>query len=123
MRRWRRGERMANPPADAIPGAITHDLQTEGHYIVSGAGTAFIDGKVVNGRKSTANSRWRSEWPGLRWPGRRLAQGRTEGWRCADCAARCHSRLGRHSRSRDYLSFRPSHGVMKNGWANPTIAK
>jgi len=22
----------------------------------------------------------------------------------------------------DYLSFRPSHGVMKNGWVNPTIA-
>jgi quercetin dioxygenase-like cupin family protein len=22
----------------------------------------------------------------------------------------------------DYLSFRPSHGVMKNRWVNPTIA-
>ena len=22
----------------------------------------------------------------------------------------------------DYLSFRPSHGVMKNGWVNPTVA-
>ena len=22
----------------------------------------------------------------------------------------------------DYLSFRPSHGIMKNGWVNPTIA-
>src|SRR5439155_6334494 len=22
----------------------------------------------------------------------------------------------------DYLSFRPSHGIMKNGWINPTIA-
>src|SRR5262245_64993153 len=49
------GEQMATPPADAIPGAITHDNQTEGYYIVSGGGTAFIDGKVVNGRKSTAN--------------------------------------------------------------------
>src|SRR3981081_1846912 len=49
------GERMANPPADAIPGAITHDNQTEGYYIVSGGGTAFIDGHVVNGRHSTAN--------------------------------------------------------------------
>ena len=46
---------MATPPADAIPGAITHDNQTEGYYIVSGGGTAFIDGHVVNGRKSTAN--------------------------------------------------------------------
>ena len=46
---------MANPPADALQGAITHDFQTEGYYIVSGSGTAFIDGKVVNGRRSTAN--------------------------------------------------------------------
>ena len=22
----------------------------------------------------------------------------------------------------DYLTFRPSHNVMKNGWVNPTIA-
>src|SRR6202051_1544676 len=42
------GEQMANRPADAIPGAITHDNQTEGYYIVSGGGTAFIDGHVVN---------------------------------------------------------------------------
>src|SRR3989475_10308515 len=46
---------MANPPADALQGAITHDNQTEGYYIVSGGGTAFIDGKVVNGRRSTNN--------------------------------------------------------------------
>src|SRR5262249_55624430 len=30
------GEQMANPPADALQGAITHDNQTEGYYIVSG---------------------------------------------------------------------------------------
>src|SRR6202163_1003415 len=29
------GERMANPPADAIAGALTHDNQTGGYYIVS----------------------------------------------------------------------------------------
>src|ERR1700730_8059574 len=50
-----RGERMASPPADGNPGDITHDNQTEGYYIVSGGGTAFIDGHVVNGRPSTAN--------------------------------------------------------------------
>src|SRR5260370_40901858 len=49
------GERIATPPADAIPGAITHDNQTEGYYIVSRGGTAFIYGHVVNGRHSTAN--------------------------------------------------------------------
>src|SRR6185503_21155516 len=29
------GEQMANPPADALQGAITHDFQTEGYYIAS----------------------------------------------------------------------------------------
>src|SRR6202163_1249158 len=28
------GEQTTKPPADAIPGAITHDNQTEGYYIV-----------------------------------------------------------------------------------------
>src|SRR5713101_6093790 len=59
------GERMANPPSDAIPGAITHDNQTEGYYIVSGGGTAFIDGHVVNGRHSTANPDGQHHHP---WP-------------------------------------------------------
>ena len=49
------GEQMANPPADALQGAITHDNQTEGYYIISGGGTAFIDGRLLNGRHSTNN--------------------------------------------------------------------
>src|SRR5262249_17086640 len=49
------GEQMADPPADALQGAITHDNQTEGYLIISGGGIGFIDGKVVNGRRSTNN--------------------------------------------------------------------
>jgi len=116
------GERMATPPADAIPGAITHDSQTEGYYIVSGAGTAFIDGHVVNGRKSTANPDGGPNGPGcggLAVGSRKVElkvgdvlivpPGVIHGW--ADIPDHV-----------DYLSFRPSHGVMKNGWVNPTIA-
>ena len=116
------GERMATPPADAIPGAITHDNQTEGYYIVSGAGTAFIDGHVVNGRKSTANPDGGPNGPGcggLAVGSRKVElnvgdvlivpPGVIHGW--ADIPDHV-----------DYLSFRPSHGVMKNGWVNPTIA-
>lgn len=116
------GERMATPPADAIPGAITHDSQTEGYYIVSGAGTAFIDGHVVNGRKSTANPDGGPNGPGCSGlaVGSRKVElkvgdvlivppGVIHGW--ADIPDHV-----------DYLSFRPSHGVMKNGWVNPTIA-
>src|SRR5450755_956047 len=58
------GEQMANPPADALQGAITHDNQTEGYYIVSGSGIAFIDGHVVNGRHSTANADGGPNGPG-----------------------------------------------------------
>ena len=117
------GEQMANPPADALQGAITHDGQTEGYYIVSGAGTAFIDGKVVNGRRGTNNPDGGPNGPGCGGGvavGSRKVElkvgdvlivppGVIHGW--ADIPDHV-----------DYLSFRPSHGVMKNGWVNPTIA-
>ena len=117
------GEQMDNPPADALQGAITHDNQTEGYYIVSGGGTAFIDGKVVNGRRSTNNPDGGPNGPGCGGGvavGSRKVElkvgdvlivppGVIHGW--ADIPDHV-----------DYLSFRPSHGVMKNGWVNPTIA-
>jgi mannose-6-phosphate isomerase-like protein (cupin superfamily) len=116
------GEQMVEPPADAIPGAITHDNQTEGYLIVSGGGTAFIDGHVVNGRHSTANPDGGPNGPGcggLAVGSRKIElkvgdvlivpPGVIHGW--ADIPDHV-----------DYLSFRPSHDVMKNGWVNPTIA-
>jgi len=117
------GEQMANPPAEALQGAITHDNQTEGYYIVSGGGTAFIDGKVVNGRRSTNNPDGGPNGPGCGGGvgvGSRKVElkvgdvlivppGVIHGW----------FDIPDHV---DYLSFRPSHGVMKNGWVNPTIA-
>jgi len=117
------GEQMATPPDDALQGAITHDFQTEGYYIVSGSGTAFIDGKLVNGRRSTNNPDGGPNGPGC---GGGVAVGSKKielkagdvlivppgvihGW----------FDIPDHV---DYLSFRPSHGIMKNGWINPTIA-
>src|SRR5262245_63681301 len=32
------GDQVSAVPADAVPGAITHDSQTEGYYIISGGG-------------------------------------------------------------------------------------
>jgi mannose-6-phosphate isomerase-like protein (cupin superfamily) len=117
------GAQDANPPADALQGAITHDFQTEGYYIVSGSGTAFIDGKLLNGRQSTNNPDGGPNGPGC---GGGVAVGSRKvvlnvgdvlivppgvihGW----------FDIPDHV---DYLSFRPSHGIMKNGWVNPTIA-
>jgi mannose-6-phosphate isomerase-like protein (cupin superfamily) len=116
------GQQVATPPADAFKGALTHDNQTEGYYIVSGGGTAFIDGHVVNGRHSTANPDGGPNGPscgGLAVGSRKVElkvgdvlivpPGVIHGW--ADIPDHV-----------DYLSFRPSHDVMKNGWVNPTIA-
>ncbi len=118
------GEQMANPPADALQGAITHDNQTEGYYIVSGGGTAFIDGKVVNGRRGTNNPDGGPNGPGC---GGGVAVGsRKVELKVGDVLIvppgfiHCWFDIPDHV---DYLSFRPSHGVMKNGWVNPTIAQ
>jgi mannose-6-phosphate isomerase-like protein (cupin superfamily) len=117
------GEQMANPPADALQGAITHDNQTEGYYIVSGGGTAFIDGKVVNGRRSTNNPDGGPNGPGC---GGGVAVGsRKVELKIGDVLivppGVIHGWFDIPDHV-DYLSFRPSHGVMKNGWVNPTIA-
>ena len=117
------GEQMANPPADALQGAITHDNQTEGYYIVSGGGTAFIDGTVVNGRRSTNNPDGGPNGPGC---GGGVAVGsRKVELKVGDVLivppGVIHGWFDIPDHV-DYLSFRPSHGVMKNGWVNPTIA-
>jgi len=117
------GEQMANPPGDALQGAITHDNQTEGYYIVSGSGIAFIDGKVVNGRRSTNNPDGGPNGPGC---GGGVAVGaRKVELKVGDVLivppGVIHGWFDIPDHV-DYLSFRPSHGVMKNGWVNPTIA-
>jgi len=117
------GEQMANPPADALHGAITHDNQTEGYLITSGSGIAFIDGKVVNGRRSMNNPDGGPNGPGC---GGGVAVGsRKVELKVGDVLivppGVIHGWFDIPDHV-DYLSFRPSHGVMKNGWVNPTIA-
>jgi mannose-6-phosphate isomerase-like protein (cupin superfamily) len=117
------GQQMATPPADALQGAITHDNQTEGYLIVSGAGTAFIDGTLVNGRHSTSNPDGGPNGPGC---GGGVAVGsRKVELKVGDVLivppGVIHGWFDIPDHV-DYLSFRPSHGIMKNGWVNPTIA-
>lgn len=116
------GVQMANPPADARKGALSHDNQTEGYYIISGGGTAFIDGTLVNGRHSDSNPDGGPNGPGCSGGvaiGSREVQlkvgdvlivppGVIHGW--ADIPDHV-----------DYLSFRPSQQVMQAGWVNPRI--
>jgi hypothetical protein len=92
-------------------------------YIVSGSGTAFIDGTLVNGRKSTNNPDGGPNGPGC---GGGVAVGsRKIELKAGDVLivppGVIHGWFDIPDHV-DYLSFRPSHGIMKNGWINPTIA-
>jgi len=117
------GTQMANVPADAIRGGLTHDHQTEGYYIISGGGTMMVDGYIVNGRHSMMPDPGGPNGPscgGMAVGSRKInvkvgdviivPAGVVHGW--AD--------IPDHA---DYLSFRPSQHVMQAGWVNPTIAK
>src|SRR4029079_5780242 len=50
------GERASTPPPAGGPSGISHDVQTAGYLIVSGAGTMVTGGHIVNGSKSAADA-------------------------------------------------------------------
>ena len=117
------GRQMATLPPGGIPGGIVHDFQTEGYYIISGGGTMFTDGYIVNGRHGNNSAPGGPNGPtcgGMAYEVRKVVvkvgdvvvvpPGVVHGW--ADIPDHV-----------DYLSFRPSQNVLKAGWVNPTITK
>jgi hypothetical protein len=117
------GRIMATLPAGGTPGGITHDFQTEGYLIISGGGTMFTDGYIVNGRHNAQAGPGGPNGPtcgGMAYDVKTVTvkvgdvvivpPGVVHGW----------DDIPDHV---DYLSFRPSQGVMQAGWVNPTIAK
>ncbi|HLH00777.1 MAG TPA: hypothetical protein VKX49_31005 [Bryobacteraceae bacterium] len=117
------GREMASLPPGGTAGGIVHDFQTEGYYIVSGGGTMFTDGYIVNGRHSNNNAPGGPNGPscgGMAYEVKKVVvkpgdvivvpPGVVHGW--ADIPDHV-----------DYLSFRPSQNVLKAGWVNPTITK
>jgi hypothetical protein len=50
------GEQATTPPPAGSATGIAHDHQTENYIIVSGSGTLVTGGRIVNGRKSAADS-------------------------------------------------------------------
>jgi len=117
------GRTMATLPAGGTPGGITHDLQTEGYYIISGGGTMFTDGYIVNGRHNNQDPQGGPNGPtcgGMAYGVKKVVvkvgdvvvvpPGVVHGW--ADIPDHV-----------DYLSFRPSQNLLQPGWVNPTIAK
>jgi mannose-6-phosphate isomerase-like protein (cupin superfamily) len=121
------GEKSATPPAAGAPNGLTHDSQTEGYYIVSGGGTMVTGGRIVNGRRSAPDSAVTRELNGPSCSGpvigpdmviRDVKAGdiiiippnTVHGW----------VNIPDHV---DYLSFRPSPGVLTAGYVHPSIKK
>jgi hypothetical protein len=114
------GRQMATAPAGGSAGGITHDSQTEGYYIVSGGGTMFTDGYIVNGRHNLSPDLNGPTCGGVAYdvvkkevkPGDIIIvpAGVVHGW----------LDIPEHV---DYLSFRPSPGILTTGWVHPVLKK
>jgi hypothetical protein len=114
------GRQMPTAPAGGSAGGITHDSQTEGYYIVSGGGTMFTDGYIVNGRHNLSPDLNGPTCGGMAYdvvkkavkPGDIIIvpAGVVHGW----------LDIPEHV---DYLSFRPSPGILTAGWVHPVLKK
>jgi hypothetical protein len=117
------GRQMDSLPPGGTPGGIVHIFQTEGYYIISGGGTMFTDGYVVNGKQNNSNPPGGPNGPtcgGMAYEVKKVVvktgdviivpPGVVHGW--IDVPDHV-----------DYLSFRPSQNVLQAGWVNPTIQK
>jgi Cupin len=114
------GRQMATAPPGGNAGGITHDSQTEGYYIVSGGGEMFTDGYIVNGRHNLSPDLNGPTCGGVAYdvvkktvkPGDIIIipAGVVHGW----------SNIPEHV---DYLSFRPSPGILTTGWVHPVLKK
>lgn len=114
------GRQMPTPPAGGSAGGITHDSQTEGYYIVSGGGTMFTDGYIVNGRHNLSPDLNGPTCGGMVYdvvkkvvkPGDIVIvpAGVVHGW--LDIPDQV-----------EYLSFRPSPGILTAGWSHPVLKK
>jgi hypothetical protein len=114
------GRQMAALPDGGTAGGITHDSQTEGYYIVSGGGTMYTDGYIVNGRHNPSTDLNGPTCGGMAYevvkkvvkPGDIVIvpAGVVHGW----------LDIPDHV---DYLSFRPSPGILTAGWVSPALKK
>ena len=117
---------MQNVPSGLASG-IAHNKQTEGYYIVSGAGEMVTGGHIVNGRTSAPDSEVTTTLNGPSCSGQIagtdvvkrnvkvgdiiiIPAGVPHGW----------SNIPEHV---DYLSFRPSADILTAGYVNPALKK
>jgi hypothetical protein len=120
------GQAASSPPPAGTPNGLFHDSQTEGYYIISGAGTMVTGGHIVNGRKSAPDAAVTTTLNGPSCSGFIMGSdvvlkdvkagdiiiipaGVPHGW----------TNIPDHV---DYLSFRPSQRVLTAGYVHPSIA-
>ncbi|MBT2187447.1 hypothetical protein [Sphingobium nicotianae] len=115
------GRKVDAPPATGgTPAGITHDNQTEGYYIVSGGGTMFTDGYIANGTKIDMTDLNGPTCFGTAYGvTRKIVK---EGDIIIIPAGVVHGWLDIPDHV-DYLSFRPSTGILTPGWINPALKK
>jgi hypothetical protein len=106
------------PKEGAYAGGITHDSQSEGYFITSGEGTMFTDGYIANGSNFDL-----AELNGPTCLG--TAYGVTvKKVKVGDViiipAGVVHGWIDVPDHV-DYISFRPSPGVLQAGWTHPAI--
>ena len=112
------GRAVATPPAGALAGGITHDSHTEGYLIVSGGGVMFTDGYIINGRHNLSPDLNGPTCGGMAVDAVKkevkvgdiiiIPAGIVHGW----------TDIPDHV---DYLSFRPSPGILTTGWEHPVL--
>jgi len=121
------GDKSATPPPAGAPNGLTHDEQTEGYYIVSGGGTMVTGGRIVNGRRSAADSAVTKELNGPSCSGPVVGSDMvTRDVKVGDIiiipAGTVHGWVTIPDHV-DYLSFRPSARVLEAGYTNPALKK
>jgi mannose-6-phosphate isomerase-like protein (cupin superfamily) len=121
------GDKSATPPPAGAPNGLTHDEQTEGYYIVSGGGTMVTGGRIVNGRRSAADSAVTKELNGPSCSGPVVGSDMvTREVKVGDIiiipAGTVHGWVTIPDHV-DYLSFRPSARVLTAGYVHPSLKK
>jgi hypothetical protein len=112
------GKLIGNAPAGGRPGGITHDFQSEGYLITSGGGTMFTDGYLVNGRKLPLAELNGPTCIGLAYDV--TVKTVKEGDVVIIPAGVVHGWIDIPDHV-DYMSFRPSPGVLTAGWVHPAL--
>jgi mannose-6-phosphate isomerase-like protein (cupin superfamily) len=121
------GEKSATPLPAGTPNGLTHDRQTEGYYIVSGGGTMVTGGRIVNGRRSASDSAVTRELNGPSCSGPVVgAEVVTRDVKVGDIIIippnTPHGWVNIPDHV-DYLTFRPSPGILSAGYVHPSIRK